>query len=421
MKIVRLSAENVKRLRAVEITPTGALVEITGRNGQGKTSVLDSIWWALAGQKNIQAVPIRKGENKARIRLDLGELVVERRFTESTSTLTIENAEGARFSSPQGIADALFGALTFDPLAFVSQKPAEQFDTLRRVSNVEVDFDALDALNAGDYARRTDINREAKMLRAQVEGIVVPAGLPAERIDTKTLLDEMASASKVNAEIETRRARREEAAKASALERERAAEALRLAADLTATADARDKKLAEAPALPKPVDVDAIRARIAATEAINAGFEAVDRKKDLEARAAAKEAEAAKITEAMEARAAAKADAIAKAKLPVDGLGFGDKTVTFNGLPFDQASDAEQIRVSLSIAMAANPTLRVIRIKQGSTLDDDGMKMVAKMAEERDFQIWIERVSSDDRMGVFIEDGMVKRDASTLASLSKKK
>ena len=127
MKILKLTAENVKKLRAVEITPTGELVEITGKNGAGKTSVLDAIWWALAGTKHIQAVPIRTGATKARIRLDLGELIVERRFTPVGSTLTVEKADGARYTSPQGILDALLGALTFDPLAFVGQEPREQF------------------------------------------------------------------------------------------------------------------------------------------------------------------------------------------------------------------------------------------------------------------------------------------------------
>ena len=38
MKIVRLTAENIKRLVAVEITPDGNVVQITGKNGAGKTS-----------------------------------------------------------------------------------------------------------------------------------------------------------------------------------------------------------------------------------------------------------------------------------------------------------------------------------------------------------------------------------------------
>src|SRR3990167_8194324 len=134
LTVVSLIAENVKKIRAVEIRPTGELVEITGRNGAGQSSVLDSLWWALAGAKHTQAGPLRKGARRARNRLDLGELIVERRFTETGSTLTVEKADGARFPSPQTMLDALLGALAFDPLAFVNQDPREQFEALRRTA-----------------------------------------------------------------------------------------------------------------------------------------------------------------------------------------------------------------------------------------------------------------------------------------------
>ena len=81
MKIVQLRAENVKRLIAVEITPEGNVIEITGKNGAGKTSVLDSIWWALAGNRTHQAVPVRQGETEAVISLDLGDIKVRREFS----------------------------------------------------------------------------------------------------------------------------------------------------------------------------------------------------------------------------------------------------------------------------------------------------------------------------------------------------
>jgi DNA repair exonuclease SbcCD ATPase subunit len=101
MKILQLTAENVKKLKVVDINPDTDVVQITGKNGSGKTSVLDSIWWALGGTKEIQAMPIRKGQESARIKLDLKEIVVTRKFTDKGSTLTVENAEGARFPSPQ--------------------------------------------------------------------------------------------------------------------------------------------------------------------------------------------------------------------------------------------------------------------------------------------------------------------------------
>ncbi|MGI9420342.1 MAG: hypothetical protein ACR2RA_21165, partial [Geminicoccaceae bacterium] len=68
-------------------------------------------------------------------------------------------------------------------------------------------------------------------------------------------------------------------------------------------------------------------------------------------------------------------------KMPIDGLGLGDGVVTLNGIPFDQVSTAEQMRTSVALAMAANPTLKVIRIKDGSLLDDDSLAMIAGMAD----------------------------------------
>ncbi len=96
MKIVQLQAENVKRLKAVEISPEGHIVEITGRNGQGKSSVLDAIWWALAAPEprptapapeDMTLTPAEAAEllpragavhvmvGSARARLDRGDLV----------------------------------------------------------------------------------------------------------------------------------------------------------------------------------------------------------------------------------------------------------------------------------------------------------------------------------------------------------
>ncbi|MCK9994023.1 MAG: hypothetical protein Dbin4_02543, partial [Alphaproteobacteria bacterium] len=68
MKIINLQAENLKRLVAVNITPDGNIVEITGKNGAGKTSILDAIYWGLTGKDGIQSTPIRKGEDHAIIK-----------------------------------------------------------------------------------------------------------------------------------------------------------------------------------------------------------------------------------------------------------------------------------------------------------------------------------------------------------------
>ena len=80
MKIIRLQAENFKRLKAVSNTPEGNIVQISGKNGQGKSSVLDSIWPALGGAEVLPKKPIREGAEDATIRLDLGQYIVTRKF-----------------------------------------------------------------------------------------------------------------------------------------------------------------------------------------------------------------------------------------------------------------------------------------------------------------------------------------------------
>jgi hypothetical protein len=106
-------------------------------------------------------MPIRKGENSGRIRLNLGELVVTRRFTESGSTLVVENADGARFPSPQKMLDDLIGELSFDPLAFSRMDGRQQYEELKRIAKIDLDMDALERASATDYESRTRMNRMA--------------------------------------------------------------------------------------------------------------------------------------------------------------------------------------------------------------------------------------------------------------------
>lgn len=79
----------------------------------------------------------------------------------------------------------------------------------------------------------------------------------------------------------------------------------------------------------------------------------------------------------------------------------------FNGIPFSQASSAEKLKVSMAMSIALNPTLRVVLIRDASLLDSNSLKMVAEMAEKTKSQVWIERVSDGDPVGVVIEDGQV--------------
>jgi DNA repair exonuclease SbcCD ATPase subunit len=100
--IVNLVAENFQRLKAINITPNANTVLITGKNGAGKSSVLDSIVSALCGKDYCPEKPIRTGEKGARVELDLGKYKVTRTFTESGGgTLKVESKDGFKAGRPR--------------------------------------------------------------------------------------------------------------------------------------------------------------------------------------------------------------------------------------------------------------------------------------------------------------------------------
>src|SRR5580698_2547874 len=171
MRIVKLQAENVKRLKAAEIEPDGNLVVIGGKNANGKTSLLDSICMALAGQGSIPAKPVREGESEAKVTLELDEdFVIERRIkTDGSGSLVVRNKDGARYPSPQSLLDGFSARFTFDPLAFKAMKPREQVELLKQV--LGLDFTEIDADRQQNFETRTLANRRIREIEAQIKGM----------------------------------------------------------------------------------------------------------------------------------------------------------------------------------------------------------------------------------------------------------
>jgi energy-coupling factor transporter ATP-binding protein EcfA2 len=415
MKIVQLTAENLKKIKVVDITPTSDFIQITGKNGSGKTSVLDSIWWALGGKDAIQGKPIREGANRAMIRLKLGEITIERTFTEHGTTLKVENADGARYPSPQAMLDDLIGELSFDPLAFAHMKPRDQYDELKRVAKLELDLEKLEGQNKADADRRREKSREAKDARSRASGIVIRFPEMKARVDVRSLLAQIESASRTNAAANTA------ALKLERLHGERDTlqlEITNLQKQLEVTKQkhsATAKLIADFPTIPEPINLAPLHGQVEDAEAKNADYRNRFAKAEHENEAERLEAEAQLLTDQIEARNAAKAKALEAAAMPIPGLSLGDGRVFFNDVPFEQCSSAEQLRTSVAIAMAANPKLRVIRIKDGSLLDDDGLRMIADLARDQDYQVWIERVDSSGKIGIVMEDGAVVTNNDTVA------
>lgn len=425
LRVVGLTVENLKRIKAVHIVPDGDLIQLTGKNGAGKSTVLDSIWWALKGKAVVDPEPIRRGEEKATIVLDLGALIVTRVFRreedgEFTTSLKVESAEGALFPSPQKLLDDLLGSLTFDPLAFLEKDAKGQVTDLAKLVKLEIDLDLLAGQNAADYENRKDINRRVKELAGKVgalRGQLVD--IPLEPIDTSALVQRMAGASKINQGIADGVRGIDDQKRSIADKREKAQQRKDRAAQLLAEAETLEKEAEELESqLPNPaslgelVDTTALLEEIQRADAENqkrkAAREIRDRYEEAERNHKAEVEKAEALTQRMAAREQQKADAIASAKMPVEGLGFGDGVVTFGSFPLAQASTGEQWTVALAIAGAMNPKLKVIMIRQGALMDSDRIRQTAEWAAAKGYQVWMERVEESGKVGIVMEDGAAR-------------
>lgn len=404
MKVVSLTAENVKRIRAVEIhpDPDGNVVVIAGRNAQGKTSILDSIWLALGGAPAGKASsrPVRDGQKTATVTLDLGEIRVTRTWTaDGKSKLTVNAADGARYSSPQALLDSLVGRLSFDPLAFAQQDERAQRKALLELVDLPFDPDELAEHRRGVFDERTDVNRDLKQAAAQLAGLPIPPGdLPEQEVSSADLLGQARQAQQSQAAAE--RAQQDLTAAADRISRAKA----ELEAAMRAKREAA-QRIAELPAdIPDPLSFEE---KLASIDQVNAAVRSALQRKTVAARVEELKALAEQHTAQISSLDEQRDSALAAAAMPIDGLSFDDTGVSYQGVPLKQASAAEQLRVSIAMAMALNPRIRVLRITDGSLLDSTNMALIEQMAADSEFQVWIERVDESGQVGVLIEDGQV--------------
>ena len=165
-RILKLTASNVKRLKAVEVLPSGDIVTVGGKNDAGKSSILDSIQYAMAGAGTICERPIRDGQSKAVIVIDLGDLVITKTFTSAGApTLKVTTKEGSPLERPAGYPAGFAGVQdpATIPLAFSRAEPAKQLETMRKL--VQLDFTDIDRQRATLYDQRTNVNRDVQNAR----------------------------------------------------------------------------------------------------------------------------------------------------------------------------------------------------------------------------------------------------------------
>ena len=417
-RITRLTIENVLRLYAVELVfdPDENTFIIGGDNAQGKSAVLDSLEMLFSGKSSIPDDPIRHGATKGRIVGETERLIITRTFpSPGTSYLKVEAKDGSDLGSPQAVLDELFSNLTFNPLAFLQMDRKEQVAEWQKV--LGLDFTELDAEYAETYKGRKAVNAEWTRLKGDLKGLPQHADAANEEVNVVRVMEELEAAQVRNAQIEREHLKveglRDDSATATAeldeavtelAEAERRIEALKekrdgIAVTLTKAADAVTKL--------ERIDTEPLTTQIREADATNTAVRGKKAYAEAVVGVRRKKAQSDALTSDLEAIDEEKAEDIAKAKCPVPGMTFTPDTVLLNDVPLDQASSAEQLRVSTAIGFALNPELKLVLVRNASLLDDESMAIMAQMAKDAGGQLLLERVGKDEGAFVIIEDGRV--------------
>ena len=427
MKIISLKAENFQNLQCVEITPEGHMVQLTGKNGAGKSSVMDAICAALQGADAAKTQPIRQGETRAEIVATTEKWIAKRVFTEKGSRLLLTTPDGsAEFKSPQTLLDAVWGDLSFDPLEFLALKPREQKDLLAKLAGL--DLEDLDLKRKALYDERRQVNREAAEKEMCFRGLVEAYG-PLEPIaEPPSIADLVKTKDALTREIYDREAI-EHDAKDNMAAMEDAVEALNEAKARLVQLEREAYEISERRRALQGEHAESLELRRVELKEIQRMLEAADET----AKTVAMKRERARELEDAQTRwddAQSRSEELDQkikdfdlsrqaqleaATFPLPGLSLDNGVVLYEGVPLNQVSTGQAIRVSFAIAMALNPSLKVIFIRNGSNLDSDGLRLIASLAEERDYQVWVERVDETGTVGIYLEDGTIVERQEVLA------
>lgn len=419
VKITSLELENVKRIKAVRLTPAeNGLTVIGGNNGQGKTSVLDAITWALGGDRYRPSAPARKGSVlPPHIRLELSNgLVVER--AGKNSALKVTDPSGQR--AGQQLLNSFVEELALNLPKFMESSSKEKADTLLRIIGVGDQLAALEFREKQLYNQRFAIGRIADQKARFAKEMPFYDGVPEKPVSALELIRRQQEILARNGENQRKRDRLGEITRA----KERALdEAQRLEAQirqLTQQKEAALQKYAqaqadEATALKTVAELQdestaAIEQDLSSIEAVNIKVRAnLDREK-AEEEAAAYASQYSSLTQELEQTRQQKYDLLSGAQLPLEGLSVEDGELTYHGRKWDAMSSSDQLRVSTAIVRALNPQCGFILLDKLEQMDLHTLTEFGAWLREQGLQAIATRVSTGGECSIIIEDGCAEAD-----------
>ena len=402
-KITSLELENIKRIKAVQITPTeSGLTVIGGRNGQGKTSVLDAIMWILGGERYRPSEPKREGSVTplyGKITLSNG-LIVERKG--KNSDLKVIDPSGNR--AGQQLLNEFISQFALDLPKFMNGNNKEKADTLLQVIGVGDKLYELDQQEKELYNQRRTIGQIADQKKKYAAELPVYPDVPAEPISATELIKEQQEILAINGENQRKRQRlaklQSEADTLRGQIEELLAKQAKIHSDLEiAQMDAKDLQDQSTAEIEKSIaDIEEINRKVRMN---------LDKEKaETEAQEYTNKYEAH--TERIEAVRKERANLLDGANLPLEGLSVEDGELTYKGFKWDNLSGADQMKVGVAIVRKLNPKCGFVLLDKLEQMDLDTLQEFSAWLKQEGLQVIATRVSTGDECSIIIEDGYSK-------------
>ena len=404
IKITNLELENIKRIKAVQLTPSeSGLTVIGGNNGQGKTSVLDGIAWALGGDKFKPSQPQRDGSvipPHLRVTLSNG-LIVERKG--DRGTLKITDPNGGK--GGQQLLNEFIGQLALDLPKFMQATSKEKAQTLLRIIGVGDKLAALEQQEQNAYNQRRAVGQVADQKQKYADELPDYPEAPAEEVSISELL-------RSQQEILAKNGRK--------------------------SAPAAEPRYMRAGITPRPAGVrprrGSPRPRSAGSRnrpkvcrrphgrkhrrdrAEHSRHRRYQRESPGKARAYPRPSRRRRetreqyneLTAKIEDIRAQKTALLDGADLPLPGLSVQDGELTYNGAKWDCMSGAEQLRVSAAIVRRLNPQCGFVLMDKLEQMDAATLAEFGAWLEQEGLQVIATRVSTGGECSIIIEDGYAK-------------
>lgn len=408
VKISSLELENVKRIRAVQIVPTSAgLTVIGGSNGQGKTSVLDAIAWALGGDRYRPSAPTRDGSViPPRIRLELSNgLVVER--SGKNSALEVSDPAGQR--AGQQLLNSFVEELALNLPKFMEASGKEKADTLLKIIGVGDRLATLELQEKQIYNQRHAIGQIADQKKKSAKEMPFYPDAPGKPISAMELIQRQQAILAQNGENQRKRERLEHIKfrKNSCVQVVQSLEERLENARASLKQAEADLEIAQKDAMDLHDESTAqIEADLRNIEAINIKVRSnCDREKtEQEAEEYSGQYEA--LTTELEGIRKQKYDLLNGAKLPLEGLSVEDRELTYHGKKWDAMSGSDQLRVSTAIVRALNPRCGFVLLDKLEQMDLQTLREFGAWLQEQGLQAIATRVSTGGECSIIIEDGV---------------